>query len=82
MKLPYIEVNFYPEVKSQTGLSSLRVSSKRALSKMDFSVECFTNNFKQHFPIKRAKIWLLGRLLDNCCQGQVFYVFSCNFLIL
>ena len=31
MKLPYTEVKFYPEVKSQTGLSSLRVSCKRAL---------------------------------------------------
>ena len=75
MKLLYIEVNFYPEVKSQTHLSSLRVSCKRALSKMDFSVECFTNNFKQHFTIKRIKIWLLGGLLDTCCQGQVFQYF-------
>ena len=33
MKLPYTEVKFYPEVKSQTGLSSLRVSCKRALSR-------------------------------------------------
>ena len=31
MKLPYTKVKFYPEVKSQTGLSSLRVSRKRAL---------------------------------------------------
>ena len=31
MKLPYTEVKFYPEVKSQAGLSSLRVSLKRAL---------------------------------------------------
>ena len=30
MKLPYTEVKFYTEVKSQTGLSSLRVSCKRA----------------------------------------------------
>ena len=29
MKLPHIEVKFYPEVKSQTGLSSLRVSCTR-----------------------------------------------------
>ena len=28
----YTEVKFYPKVKSQTGLSSLRVSCKRALS--------------------------------------------------
>ena len=32
MKLPHTEVKFYPEVKSQTGLSSLRVSCKRAHS--------------------------------------------------
>ena len=32
MKLPQTEVKFYPEFKSQTGLSSLRVSRKRALS--------------------------------------------------
>ena len=31
IKLPHTEVKFYPEVKSQTGLSSLRVSCKRAL---------------------------------------------------
>ena len=30
MKLPYAEVKFYPEVKSQTGLSSLQLSWKRA----------------------------------------------------
>ena len=32
MKLPHTEVKFYPEVKSQTGLISLWVSCKRALS--------------------------------------------------
>ena len=32
MKLHHTEVKFYPEVKSQTGLSSFRVSCKRALS--------------------------------------------------
>ena len=31
MKLPHTEVKFYPEVKSQNVLSSLRVSCKRAL---------------------------------------------------
>ena len=31
MKLPYMEVKFYPEVKSQTGLSSLWVSCKLTL---------------------------------------------------
>ena len=31
MKLPHAEVKFYPEVESQTSLSSLVVSCKRAL---------------------------------------------------
>ena len=31
MKLPHTEVKFYPKVKSQTGLSSLRVSCKHGL---------------------------------------------------
>ena len=31
MNLPHTEVKFYPEVKSQIGLSSLRISCKRAL---------------------------------------------------
>ena len=34
MKLPHTEVKFYPEVKCQTGLSSLQVSCKRALTQM------------------------------------------------
>ena len=37
MKLPYIKVKFYPEVKSQTDLSSLRVSCKRALRQIKSS---------------------------------------------
>ena len=37
MKLPHTEVKFYPEVKSKTGLSSLRVSCKRALRNKRFS---------------------------------------------
>ena len=36
LRLPHTEVKFYPEVKSQTGLSSLRISCKRALR-----LECF-----------------------------------------
>ena len=37
MKLAHTEVKFYPEVKSQTSLSSRRVSCKRALT------ECLCN---------------------------------------
>ena len=36
MKFPYNEVKFYPEVKSQTGSSSLRVSSKPLINQMYF----------------------------------------------
>ena len=39
MKLLCIEVKFYPEVKSQTGLSSLRVSCKRALNDINSRVK-------------------------------------------
>ena len=44
MKLPHTEVKFYPEVKSQTGLSSLRVSCKRALTFSTPSPLNFTAN--------------------------------------
>ena len=36
MKLAYTEVKFYPEVKSQTGFSSLWVSCKNAIGKNYF----------------------------------------------
>ena len=40
MKLPHTEVKFYLEVKSQTGLSSLRVSCKRAqVNFLDYPVQ-------------------------------------------
>ena len=35
MKLPDTEVKFYPEVKSQAGLSSLRASCKYALTTLE-----------------------------------------------
>ena len=41
MKLPHTEVKFYPEVKSQTGLSILRVPRKRALIQLEI---CFHYN--------------------------------------
>ena len=37
MKLPYTKMKFHPEVKSQTRLSSLRVSCKRALNQRTLS---------------------------------------------
>ena len=50
MKLPHTEVKFYPEVKSQTGLSSLRVSCKRGLIFSDFS------NFIFEVPVEKVVI--------------------------
>ena len=41
MKLPYTEMKFYPKVKSQKGLSSLRVSSRCALNSLE--IELFIN---------------------------------------
>ena len=42
MKLPHTEVKFYPQAKSQTGLSSLRVSCKRAVnSRWNYSHQVF-----------------------------------------
>ena len=41
MKLPHTEVKFYPELKSQAGLSSLRVSCERALSRYLFLQKSF-----------------------------------------
>ena len=40
MKLPYTEVKFHPKVKSQTILSSLWVSCKRALRKIMNNHDC------------------------------------------
>ena len=42
MKLPHTEVKFYPELKSQTSLSSLRVSCKRAMSTTRVSSQIFS----------------------------------------
>ena len=45
MKLPHAEVKFYPEVKSPTGLGSLRVSCKRDLSYERYN---YANNLHHH----------------------------------
>ena len=49
MKLPHTKVKFYPKVKSQTGLSSLRVSCKRALSMLLFAFISASGNFNDLF---------------------------------
>ena len=67
MKLPHTEVKFYPEVKSQTGLSSLWVSCKRALRKkhcfrliknyyVSMCIRMLRNNFWKGFEISRLVV--------------------------
>ena len=55
MKLPHTEVKFYTEVKSQTGLSSLGVSCKRARSEIsnrsEFSMQ--TVNARSEIKLRR-----------------------------
>ena len=79
MKLPHTEVKFYPEVKSQTGLSSLRVSCKRALrtgESLDTRIDAFIKSLKpllsQHGIVKslNSLSWLsyLGTLSSNLKQ--------------
>ena len=74
MKLPYTEVKFYPEVKSQTGLSSLRVSCKRALNEKIYSsvfndIMSFllkqTNNGKNHGKIMGK---IMGKIHTHTCE--------------
>ena len=71
MKLPHTEVRFYPEMKSQTGLSSPRVSCKRALRNIlnllcqvtqDFIVNCSSEIFSEKYSdlknnLNRNKTW-------------------------
>ena len=40
MKLPHTEVKLYPKVKSQTGLSSFRISCKRTLTNCSKIFDC------------------------------------------
>ena len=50
------------------------------LSKIDFSMECFTADFLQDFT-KIVKAWLLRGRLSTCHQFQSLQGFSGNFLI-
>ena len=53
MKLPYNEVKSFLEVKSQTGLSLLRVSWKRALKKTSLTL------FKEMIAFPFKNDWIL-----------------------
>ena len=58
MKLPYTEMKFHPDVKSQICFSSLRVSRKRAdkymfLEKAQYNV---LQNFEKIRTLKKEKV--------------------------
>ena len=62
MKWPYTEVKFYPKVKSQTGLSSLRVSCKCALMIEHFFLRLPTffknaQSFQHKVNLHKKKTW-------------------------
>ena len=52
MKLPHTEVKFYAEVKSQTGLSSLRISCKYAHTQNKEKSLCKTIIHKLHWGFR------------------------------
>ena len=62
MKLPHTEVKFYPEVKSETGLSSLWVSCKRTLRDEITSMylsQKVINNVQSHYQTNIMELTLL-----------------------
>ena len=70
MKLPHTKVKFYPEVKSQTGLSSLRVSCKRDLIYFrGFYINFGTFwSFFKHFKaicLPESSLWLFLNFLKK-----------------
>ena len=69
MKLPHTEVKFYSEVKSQTGLSSLRVSCKCALIHLH-SIMVFHEilDFVIAVPLKK----LVSRRWFIYCARKIF----------
>ena len=52
----------------------------KKLSKIGFSVECFTADFLENFQ-RKVTAWLLGGCLGTPNQIQTFEMFSSNFLI-
>ena len=83
MKLPHTEVKFYLEVKSQTGLSSLRVSCKCALIKLKIGTieQTFDENVllffrKLYFTAKYKNLTYFGA--EKFCGGNIFEIYSTN----
>ena len=71
MKLPHTEVKFYPKVKSQTGLSSIRVSCKHALTWTFYSLKHFLVFTK--FAYKYLAVLLLTEAVtQRCSVNEVF----------
>ena len=70
MKLPHTEVKFYPEVKSQTGLNSLRVSRKRALKWIAIPL-----------TLSKIKVIFVRTLKTNiCCVGWISTITLSKFI--
>ena len=88
IKLPYTKVKFYHEVKSQTGLSSLRVSCKRALTPFSTKFKranVFWSQWRQFQRERerkreerglRRKVWQRGILFNDSTIN--FLIISCK----
>ena len=68
IKLPHTELKFYPEVKSQTSLNSLRVSRKRDLSCWKCVVDGKANQIKQFGQSAYVLFLVLQRVV--CHQSE------------
>ena len=77
MKLPHSEVKFYPDVKSQTGLSSLRVSCKLGLKQSRCWKKLMHHINRKwtaaHFSIFYSKIWVGFRIQESSFVLEVSF---------
>ena len=63
MKLPYTKVKFLPKVKSQTGLTSPRVSCKRALTHVYQKLQSYDVWFLK-YEVRQTEVFvILGHFL-------------------
>ena len=87
VKLPHTEVKFYPEVKSQTGLSSLWVSCKRADIALHHIVQsnstwllALTAFLYIHLaPLRCSFILWTIFCKDQAVWNSVFYIFCFSY---
>ena len=77
MKLPHTEVKFYSEAKSQTGLSSPRVSCKRALTLVKLTEVKLENVYmRPEVNSNRDKIKTYFRIKFHVGVSQLHSVFT------